>query len=67
MITCLYKDNGKGFDMDEISLNNQSGMGYSNIVSRINSLKGTFEMNAEKGRGTKAMIKVPIAENPVKS
>jgi signal transduction histidine kinase len=65
MITCLYKDNGKGFDMNEISLHNQSGMGYSNILSRINSLKGTFEMDAEKGKGTQAIIIVPIIINPV--
>jgi signal transduction histidine kinase len=62
-ITCEYKDNGKGFDMNELSITSQSGMGYSNMLSRINSLNGTFEMNAEIAKGTKAIINVPITVN----
>ena len=65
-INCEYKDNGIGFDMKEISLAKQhSGMGYSNILSRINSLNGTFELQAEKGKGTKAIISVPVNTTPV--
>jgi signal transduction histidine kinase len=67
MITCQYKDNGQGFDMNEISLTSHSGMGYSNMVTRINSLKGTFIMEAEIGKGTKAIINVPITVNPTLS
>ena len=67
MITCLYNDNGKGFDMKEFSLTSHSGMGYSNMLTRINSLKGSFEMEAEPGRGTKANIIVPIILNPTLS
>lgn len=63
MISCQYKDNGKGFDMNEISFTSHSGMGYSNMLTRINSLNGTFEMQAEKGKGTKATITVPIIFN----
>ncbi len=65
MIICQYKDNGKGFDINEISANNGSGMGYSNMQTRINSLKGNFEMNTEKGKGTKAIIMVPLTLNPI--
>jgi signal transduction histidine kinase len=65
MIICQYKDNGKGFDINKISPTNHTGMGYSNMLTRINSLKGTFEMMAEKGRGTKAIIRVPVTLNPI--
>ena len=60
MITCHYKDNGKGFDTNEISLTSHSGMGYSNMLTRINSLNGSFNMEAEPGKGTQAIINVPI-------
>jgi signal transduction histidine kinase len=65
VINCNYKDNGKGFDINEITPSNHTGMGYSNMLTRINSLKGTFEMMAEKGKGTKAVIKVPATLNPI--
>jgi signal transduction histidine kinase len=67
MIICQYKDNGKGFDIDKISPSDHAGMGYSNMLTRINSLKGTFEMMAEKGKGTKAIIRVPVTINPILS
>jgi signal transduction histidine kinase len=66
-ITCRYKDNGKGFNIDELSQTQQSGMGYSNMVTRINSLNGSFNLSSEKEKGTKASITVPIlSENAFK-
>lgn len=59
-ITCLYKDNGKGFDINKLSLTQHSGMGYSNMVTRINSLNGSFNLTSEKEKGTKALITVPV-------
>lgn len=68
MIFCHYRDNGVGFDMKNFSFSNpSSGMGYSNMVSRINSLKGTFDLFAEKGEGTRAVIHVPVAVPSVSS
>jgi signal transduction histidine kinase len=66
MIFCHYRDNGVGFDMKNFSFANpSSGMGYSNMVSRINSLKGTFDLFAENGKGTIAVIHVPVTMAPV--
>lgn len=59
-ISCRYKDNGKGFDISMLSPNQHSGMGYSNMVTRINSLNGSFNLSSEKEKGTKASITVPI-------
>jgi signal transduction histidine kinase len=59
-ILCKYKDNGKGFDMGLLSPAQHSGMGYSNMVTRINSLNGSFNLTTEKEKGTKASITVPF-------
>jgi signal transduction histidine kinase len=55
----VYKDDGKGFDASKI-IENQggSGMGYSNIYSRINSLKGKINIESESKKGTLITIKV---------
>jgi signal transduction histidine kinase len=59
-ILCRYKDNGKGFDTALLSPNQFSGMGYSNMVTRITSLDGHFDLTSEKEKGTKAIITVPV-------
>ena len=60
MVTCRYADNGKGFDINNLSPTQHSGMGYSNMVTRINSLNGTFNLTSGINKGTKAEIIVPI-------
>jgi len=59
-ISCLYKDNGKGFDINKLHPSQHSGMGYSNMVTRINSLNGSFNLASENAKGTTASIIVPI-------
>lgn len=59
-ISCRYKDNGKGFDINSLSPKQYSGMGYSNMVTRINSLNGSFNLTSEIEKGTKASITVPV-------
>jgi signal transduction histidine kinase len=58
-LTIAYKDDGKGFQMDKL-LNqaNNGGMGFSNIFSRINSLKGEINVDSQPGKGTLVNIKV---------
>ncbi len=58
-LSIIYQDNGKGFDVEKImdqSVN--SGMGFSNIFSRINSLKGEINIESKNKKGTLATIKV---------
>lgn len=52
-----YKDNGKGFILDEHKFN---GMGLSNITSRINSLKGELSVSSVLGEGMEAKIDIEI-------
>ncbi len=58
-ITIIYKDDGKGFDVNKIvEQQGSSGMGFSNIYSRINSLKGEINIESENKKGTLVTIKV---------
>jgi signal transduction histidine kinase len=57
----IYKDDGKGFDVSKvIDQPSGTGMGFSNIYSRINSLKGEISVESEQKKGTTATIKVMI-------
>ena len=58
-LTIIYKDDGKGFDVSKIiEQQGGSGMGFSNIYSRINSLKGEINIESENKKGTLVTIKV---------
>jgi len=58
-ITIIYSDDGKGFDVNKIiEQQGGSGMGFSNIYSRINSLKGEINIESENKKGTLVTIKV---------
>lgn len=58
-LNIVYKDDGKGFDVKKImEQSSASGMGYSNIYSRINSLKGEINVESEHKKGTLVTIKV---------
>ena len=57
---CTYHDNGLGFNQTETVKIHQTGMGISNILSRITSLDGTFEFNSEIGKGITASFSIPI-------
>lgn len=55
----IYKDDGKGFDVNKIiEQQTSNGMGFSNIYSRINSLKGEINIESESKKGTLVTIKV---------
>ncbi len=59
-IVIKYDDNGKGFDSEKIVMEPNSGMGLSNIASRMNSINGMFVYNSAPGDGFHAVIKVKI-------
>ena len=47
--TCSYRDNGKGFDAENIE--NHKGLGMKNIDSRISFLDGTIEIDSQINNG----------------
>jgi signal transduction histidine kinase len=60
-IILSYSDDGVGFDVSEI-INSPptQGMGYSNMLSRINSIKGKMDIESSLENGTKVLIRVKI-------
>ena len=63
-LTIAYKDNGKGFNKKKLlEQPGNSGMGFSNIFSRINSLKGEISIESDQGKGTMVFIKVKTDDN----
>jgi len=51
-----YNDNGKGFNLK--TLGETTGMGLSNITSRINSLNGYLKITSKEGHGMQATIDI---------
>jgi len=51
-------DNGKGFDAPVV-LGNGTGMGLSNLVSRVEMLKGNIHVDSRAGKGTRINIEIP--------
>lgn len=57
-IGITVEDNGKGFD---VSLLNQSkGMGWNNIQSRVNFLKGRLDIKSDSNHGTSVHIDLTV-------
>lgn len=60
IVKLVYTDDGKGFDVEKILNEKTSGMGYSNMLTRIKSLKGKLNINSSKEKGTEVVIEVSI-------
>lgn len=59
-IFLIYQDNGIGFDYGLYSLNEEKGMGVQNIITRVSSIGGTYEISTKPGKGFKAFIEISI-------
>lgn len=56
-LTLAIKDNGKGFDTSKIS--RSKGLGWKNIIARVNLLDGNIQVRSEKLSGTQIVIAIP--------
>jgi signal transduction histidine kinase len=59
-IHCSYTDDGVGFDLTDTKKLHLTGMGFSNIQSRIFSLNGSFHYSSENGKGIRAAFSIPV-------
>lgn len=57
-LNIIIEDNGLGFNIDKVNLKN--GMGISSIKTRVEHLKGTFEVDSTIGKGSSIIINIPI-------
>jgi signal transduction histidine kinase len=62
MLILSFMDDGIGFDVNSIIGESVpvQGMGYSNMLSRINSIKGKMDIESSPKNGTKVLIRVKI-------
>ena len=58
-INITIEDNGKGFDYSK-ALEQKNGIGLGNVLSRVNYMKGSINVDAAPGRGTTVIIDVPM-------
>ncbi len=58
LLSLTVEDDGSGFDT--AILKNASGMGWSNIQSRVEFLKGKIDINSTAGNGTSVLVEVSI-------
>jgi signal transduction histidine kinase len=61
-LNITIEDNGRGFDYTQASAGTK-GMGLGNILSRIEYLKGTMEVDSGKGTGTTVIIDIPLGSD----
>jgi signal transduction histidine kinase/ligand-binding sensor domain-containing protein len=57
-VTLTVTDDGKGFDPNRIG--GSGGLGLINMRERARQLNGTFELNAQPGRGTTVRVAIPF-------
>jgi two-component system, NarL family, sensor kinase len=55
-VTLTIEDDGKGFDVTQIT----KGAGLQNVQSRIDYLKGSMEIHSKAGEGSTFIIEIPL-------
>lgn len=57
-INLMIEDNGKGFDYSKAFEENK-GIGLGNILSRVEYMNGSMEIDSATGKGTTVIIEIP--------
>ncbi len=57
-ISITVEDNGKGFD--PVILKSSRGIGWDNIQSRVEYLKGKIDVQSAQGKGTSVLIELTV-------
>lgn len=60
VLSLYFKDDGKGFDVDEVMRSEKKGMGLKNIISRIKSINGYYEFKSRLGEGFSIKIEIVL-------
>jgi two-component system NarL family sensor kinase len=58
ILQVTVEDDGKGFDTSQAEY--AKGIGYKNIRSRIDALKGKLDVESGEGQGTSVYIEIPL-------
>lgn len=57
-LSMLLEDNGKGFEVSAVQ--DVSGIGLKNMLSRVEYLNGTLNFDSSPGKGTTVIVEVPL-------
>ena len=57
-INLVIEDNGRGFNYSKAT-EEKKGIGLGNILSRVEYLKGTIDIDSSPGKGTTVIIEIP--------
>jgi two-component system NarL family sensor kinase len=57
-INLMVEDNGKGFNYHK-ALEEKKGIGLGNILSRVDYMNGSIEVDSSPGKGTTVIIEIP--------
>ena len=57
-INVIVEDNGRGFDHQK-ALEEKKGIGLGNVLSRVEFLKGTVDIDSAPGKGTTVIVEIP--------
>ncbi|MDK2978262.1 MAG: hypothetical protein PWP52_976 [Bacteroidales bacterium] len=63
VIDLFYDDDGKGFDFTYDSIRQNKGSGLQNMISRLESIHGYYEIESSTGKGFHAYISIKINNN----
>lgn len=58
LLSITVEDNGRGFDTSIIKV--QKGMGWHNVMKRVDFLKGTLDVTSKEGKGTSVHIELNV-------
>lgn len=58
-VVLMVEDDGIGFDSTDLSKNLQ-GIGFKNIIARVESLGGTFSLESALSEGVLATVEIPL-------
>jgi signal transduction histidine kinase len=61
-VYCLFKDNGIGFDPDQVAHASSPGLGLLGIQERLNALDGKLKIQSAPGHGTTLEFSAPISK-----
>lgn len=61
-VSLEYKDDGKGFDLEEV--HNGKSLGMTSLASRVQIIKGNHQVSSAPGEGISVNIEVPLTQTP---
>ena len=59
-IIVSVEDNGTGFDVNNVKLSGDNGLGLVGLRERTQALNGKFSIKSRKGEGTRIVVTIPV-------